>query len=1162
MINVNRKVSARAQLLRCGVSTIVLGAVMGMVAPAAALAQDQTPAEQEAAAEASVPTSGSTDPNVSVAVTPEDEDAIIVTGQRRALNTSQNIKRNADTVVDSITATDIGAFPDKSVAEALQRVPGITVNRFAAASDTAHFSAEPSGVLVRGLPQVRSEFNGRDTFSANSSRGLSWGDISPELMAGVDTYKNQTAELIEGGIAGSINLRTRVPFDAPGQLIQLSATYIYGDLSEKVTPEFSGFYSNRWDTGAGEFGIMINGAYSTVDTRSQGIQFMRAGIFDERFGDDGPDTAYIPSGITLRDNLYERTRKGISAAAQWQSVNRDFLVTAQFNRSTYVNEWRERGVSSEFFGLFGSNARFRVGPDTPFNPPLPALGTPDFTFDEDGNFQSGTFNRNTNNFWAGNPSGETGWGCGTFEQCGFPYTAPDFASNDQGEAVLPNCYDWGGAGATLHPGGPLCSEIGYRAGHDIWTISRYAYTRQMTQDAAINLKWQASDRLRFNFDAQYVDADTQNYDIEINLASFTNATLDNSGNLPRVQFGDPSNINLSAGGLANPNSYYIRSVMDHVEDAVGQQWAFRGDAEYDIGSDWMDSLKFGARYADREQVVNWGAYNWQNIANTWSENAAYWNLDSPPGPTSFGDNGMFNGYPGGFYNMEPFGETFHGGNVGTFPFVPFPFLERRGANEFSRERIGVGNFIPVCERNGQLGGTPVEIEGSCFTPYEITDVGERTKAAYVMLKFGGPNANLGGLTFSGNIGVRFVQTHNVSRGFFTYPSPTYNAQDECPPVPLVPGGLTGEAEEPVPIPGQPPRAPYPAFCYLSPDDLSLASGGGLETTAKVKHNHFLPSFNLRVDLSPTWLLRFAVSRAMSRPDIGLLKNVGSLSQELPQGTDLNDPRWVKDSSGNLIGVTPLYRGEAYNPYLKPITAWQADFAIENYFAEVGSFTATIFYKKFFDYIQYGNFNQQLTRGGVTRDIQLRGPANGKGAEIRGIELAYQRFFDFLPAPLDGLGIQANYTFVDNKGVSNANLTPVGSTPGSSGNAGTAGTALDPGDLESLSKHSFNLVGMYEKGPLAVRLAYNWRSAYLVTAFDCCVYLPVWQEAAGFLDGTIRYAVSDNFEINLRGSNLLNTRTVLKQQVADEESPEGKRTLTPNAWFQNDRRFELGVRIKL
>ena len=189
--------SARtARILRASASTLVLGIVS--LSPTAAYAQD--PAQ---AAEETKPISAQTDPDAAASPDAETaaDGAIIVTGQRRALQSAAQIKRNADTVVDSITATDIGAFPDKSVAEALQRVPGITVNRFAATSDTAHFSAEPSGVIVRGLPQVRSEFNGRDTFSANSSRGLSWGDITPELMARVDVYKNQTAELIEGGIA-------------------------------------------------------------------------------------------------------------------------------------------------------------------------------------------------------------------------------------------------------------------------------------------------------------------------------------------------------------------------------------------------------------------------------------------------------------------------------------------------------------------------------------------------------------------------------------------------------------------------------------------------------------------------------------------------------------------------------------------------------------------------------------------------------------------------------------------------------------------------------------------------------------------------------------------------------------------------------------------------
>ncbi|HWP89270.1 MAG TPA: TonB-dependent receptor plug domain-containing protein, partial [Burkholderiales bacterium] len=205
------------------------------------------------------------------AATKSDEDLteILVTGIRKALATSQEIKKESDTVVDSITASDIGAFPDKSVAEALQRMTGITVTRFAASGDTTHFSAEPSGVVIRGLPQVRSEFNGRDSFNANSSRGLSFGDVSPELMSGVDTYKNATADMIEGGLAGTVNLRTATPFDSEGFVAAFSAEMGYGNLAEEAKPSGSALISTRWETGIGDFGVMANAAISQVVTESQ-----------------------------------------------------------------------------------------------------------------------------------------------------------------------------------------------------------------------------------------------------------------------------------------------------------------------------------------------------------------------------------------------------------------------------------------------------------------------------------------------------------------------------------------------------------------------------------------------------------------------------------------------------------------------------------------------------------------------------------------------------------------------------------------------------------------------------------------------------------------------------------------------------------------------------
>ena len=251
---------------------------------------------------------------------------------------------------------------------------GITVNRFAASDDTSHFSAEPSGVIVRGLPQVRSEFNGRDQFDANSSRGLSWGDVTPELMAGVDTYKNQTADLIEGGIAGSINLRTRdVPFDSPGTVYAATVDATYGDLRQKVSPDASALISKRWQTEYGEFGLLGDFAYSKVENESQGIQYTRMGGWT---GFDGstpgaPDygtagTVWIPSAVLDRDTLPDRTRIGYSITGQWQDNDHKFLVTGQFNRSEYTNIWQEHAIGSYPADVFyGLSADATQGPSNP-----------------------------------------------------------------------------------------------------------------------------------------------------------------------------------------------------------------------------------------------------------------------------------------------------------------------------------------------------------------------------------------------------------------------------------------------------------------------------------------------------------------------------------------------------------------------------------------------------------------------------------------------------------------------------------------------------------------------------------------------------------------------------------------------------------------------------
>lgn len=1176
-----------SRALRGGASTIVLSAML--FAPAA-YAQDTT-TTTTAQAEETKPLSAQTDP--AATATPGDEPgAIVVTGQRRALRNSQQIKRNADTVVDSITATDIGAFPDKSVAEALQRVPGITVNRFAATSDTAHFSAEPSGVIVRGLPQVRSEFNGRDTFSANSSRGLSWGDVTPELMAGVDTYKNQTAELIEGGIAGSINLRTRVPFDAPGQLIQAGINLNYGDLAKKWTPEGNVFYSNRWDTGFGEVGLMGNLAFSKVNTSSEGIQYGRAGIFVGVTGTanpgfaNAPAIAYAPSGVSFRDNEYARTRIGVALAGQWKSLDDRMVLTTQYNRSNYKEQWDERVFSASFFDLFGQNTSFRYGPGNSQNPRL-APGTAPFTFGDDGFITEGTFANY--NGWFGNTGTNAAPG------------DPRFGVNQAGQPIFQSCYAWG-----CPTSGAARPVDTYGAG--VATASRWSDSRRMTQDVAANLKWQATDRLRFNFDAQRVNSTVENYDIEIDLNSRANVKAEFLGQ-PSIELLAPTNVNFSPGHLANPNNYYINAVMDHIEDSKGKEVAFRGDGEYDINTDWLDSIKFGARYADRDQDLQWSTYNWHNIANTWTatndptrinpangqpctfdENGSsspdngdpfpcrdithpYFNADSGPfsywgadGIQGTADDVKFPGYPSGLTEVSPLSTNLYGGRIGEFTFVPVEFLRNRRADELSLDRIGVGQFIPTCERNGQRTNPTdpnsavvgVEVEGSCFTPDEIGTISETTKAVYAMLRFGGPNAQLGSVGVSGNLGLRYVSTKDRSQGWLQYATIPGNP-NQCPATPLVPGGLTGvgqPANPPAPAPA--PFAAFPAFCYLSAQDIAFSAAladRSAPSTITTTHRHFLPSFNVRFDLDPKWVLRFAASKALSRPDFGQIRNIQTVSMQLPAGTANTDPRWILGTNGRPVGVTPTYTATANTPYLKPITAWQFDLSLENYFANVGSFTAAIFYKTFQNYIQNQLIDEQITHNGVTRTVRTGRPVNADGAKVSGAEIAYQRFFDFLPGALSGLGTQLNFTYIKNKGVDNIGVADP------DGGGFTGGTILEPGSLEGLSKYSYNVVGMYEKFGISARLAYNWRSKYLVTAVDCCVALPVWQKAAGFLDGSIRYSVTKNVELSVQGSNLLNTQTKLEQQITDVNSPEKKRILVPNAWFQNDRRFVIGARVK-
>ena len=295
-------------------------------------------------------------------------ETVVVSGKRAALSSAQKIKQNSDEIVDSIVADDIGKLPDRSVTEVLQRIVGVTMDRTMAKGDPEHFSVEGSGISIRGLTYVRSEMNGRDSFSANGGRSLNFEDVPPELMAAVDVYKNPSAEQIEGSIGGLVNLRTAMPFDFDGLKTALSLQTTYSDLKEKSSPSVSGMVSNRWKTDLGEFGALVNIASSRSGTRTDAFQvepyYPRT---DAVVGQDPNTTLWIPKGSQWRTLEFDRKRQGLYGALQWKKDDVDSSLT--YFRSKYRMQWDERAIFAQSDpyklqvanGEFGKNGQLLYG---------------------------------------------------------------------------------------------------------------------------------------------------------------------------------------------------------------------------------------------------------------------------------------------------------------------------------------------------------------------------------------------------------------------------------------------------------------------------------------------------------------------------------------------------------------------------------------------------------------------------------------------------------------------------------------------------------------------------------------------------------------------------------------------------------------------------------
>ena len=214
-----------------------------------------------------------TDPDEDATVVEDalsDENTIVVTGDiARTIENSLETKRDLSVIGDAIVGEDVGDLPDLSVAETLERIVGVTSDRFKGGA---------SELSVRGLGAFlgSSVLNGREVTSGSDGRDVNYGQFPSELINGAIVYKSQQASFIEGGVSGIIELQTLRPVDYGKNRLQLQGLLGYSDYESRVVDgdplsyRATASYINQWDLGGGEFGVAI-GAQLRRDTAPEDI---------------------------------------------------------------------------------------------------------------------------------------------------------------------------------------------------------------------------------------------------------------------------------------------------------------------------------------------------------------------------------------------------------------------------------------------------------------------------------------------------------------------------------------------------------------------------------------------------------------------------------------------------------------------------------------------------------------------------------------------------------------------------------------------------------------------------------------------------------------------------------------------------------------------------
>jgi len=905
--------------------------------------------------------------------TAEEAEEIVVTGFRASLRESLDIKRDAGVMVDAITSEDIADFPDANLAESLQRIPGISIDRD---------QGEGRQISVRGLgPDFsRVRINGLEALSTagredagsspNRTRGFDFNTFASELFSSLKVQKTSSAETDEGSLGATIDLTTGRPFDFENFAAAVSAEDAYFENGGTHNPKLGGLIT--WHNE--KFGVLFSGAYSERSTEidqyrrgpGQSDYLYRQSDFlgtesPQRSGFAAPvgtvfgyqnqaatdaltgsdPTAYanlypgapyqtagrfddslvrIPALASIEQSDVNYTRLGVTNSYQWKptdrtSVNLDLL----YSKYDYEN------IISQV-STVGLNRNNTLAAYNAANP-MTAVAT-----------------RRT--MYPNSCAPNDGTGTAPPQDCGGTTLIPGYVNSFRPNNLDP--YDY--YTNPMSPGfvaDPTGNGLGFRnaligrpavdvlESHVDNGVADYLvmrnvdmrsaadasfYTTEFKQ-ASFNVTHEFSDKFRANLIYGQSESVNDNTGQLVEFNSMDTAgpyTYDERahGSMPVINFGfdaaDPSNWGIVKSFSAMRN---YRRIVENTYDGG------RLDLNWDITEKF--SLGFGGNMRTYEFKTQQRERNFDAVNPT--EREANTTAAALGRVVNFGEGlDLPEGTLSSFFapDLKAFDQTFG--------------FACNCVNQY-------GDFRQIRRNNGR----------------DDFSVAEDDKGLYVQLNF---DVELFGRRMFGNLGVREAWTEVESIG-------------------------------------------------------NSNTVGGLPIVAKHEYTDTLPSINLAFEVTEDLLLRLGAAKVMARPQLGNLA---------PTITAISVPTGPGPAATLTIG----------NPYLAPFRGTNYDISLEWYFTEGGLLSAAYFTKDIESFPQTVIFDAPLStfldaegiaqiRQAYTNQYQLdyidgdgdfraRQFRDAPGGDLSGYELSYQQDFTFLPGFLKNFGAQINYTEIDSE----------------------------------------------------------------------------------------------------------------------------------------------------